>query len=480
MLFNSFAYLIFLPIVFLLYWFCLSKTVKIQNLFLLAASYFFYGWWNWRYLSLVILCSTVNYVAGRLLMKTEKHEYRKLIIVLCCLVSLGILGIFKYYNFFITSFAGCLELLNIRIHITILNLILPVGISFYTFHTLTYTLEVYKRKFEPTKDIISFFLFVSIFPLAMAGPIERATNLLPQLYKKRILDYSQIVSGLRLLLWGFFMKVAIADRLTVYVDSVYNNVSHHSGITLVLATVFFSFQIYCDFVGYSYIAVGCGKLLGLNFIENFRRPYMAVSVADFWRRWHISLSTWFRDYVYIPLGGNRCSTGRYYYNLMVTFLVSGLWHGADWSFVIWGGLNGLFQVIGKVLSPIKKYILQNSFLSQAVKIKKEFDILITFGLITFTWIFFRANSLDDSFIVIKNIVRFKGNLFTNNIDSLIYGSVLILVLCFSDAIQECNSGKHYFLEHKNKGIRYASYLLILLIILLIGVFDGSQFIYFQF
>lgn len=480
MLFNSFNYLLFLPITVSLCWFLLSKNVKIQNLFLLTASYIFYGYWNWRYLSLVILCSTVNYIAGILLIKTENHEHRKLIVIFCCFISLGILGLFKYYNFFISSFINLLGLLSIHVNITILNLILPVGISFYTLHTLTYTFEVYKRKFEPTKDIVSFFLFVSIFPLAMAGPIERATNLLPQLYKKRRLNYDQIVSGLRLILWGFFMKVVIADRLAVYVDSVYNNVSHHSGITLALATVFFSFQLYCDFAGYSNIAIGCGKLLGLNFIVNFKRPYMSVSITDFWRRWHISLSTWFRDYVYIPLGGNRCSSRRHYCNLMITFLISGLWHGSDWTFVIWGGLNGLFMVIGEILFPIKKYIFQKTSSLEMGKIKYGFDILVTFGTITFLWIFFRAKCIDDAFLVIEKIVRFNGNLFTDNIDSLAYGSVLILVLWFSELMQERNSGKHYFFENRNKGIRHASYLTISLLILLIGVFDSSQFIYFQF
>ena len=279
-----------------------------------------------------------------------------------------------------------------------------------------------------------------------------------------------------MILWGFFMKVAIADRLSVYVDSVYNNVAHHSGITLTVATVFFSFQIYCDFAGYSNIAIGCGKLLGFNFIANFNRPYLAINVSDFWKRWHISLSTWFRDYVYIPLGGNRCSTGKSYYNLMVTFLVSGLWHGANWTFVIWGGLNGLFQVIEKILFPAKKH----SFLSKTGKIKKGFAILFTFILITFSWIFFRANGVDDAFLIVKKIIQFKGSFFANNIDSLIYGFGLILILCFSDILQERNSGKHYFLENKNKGIRYVSYLTVLLVILLIGVFDSSQFIYFQF
>lgn len=480
MLFNSFAYLLFFPIVFFIYHIFFSKNVKIQNVFLLVASYFFYSWWDWRYLSLILLCSAVNFFAGILLMKTESKKHRKLILTMCCMVSLGVLGIFKYYNFFVSSFVDLLSLMNIHIHVNILNLILPVGISFYTFHTLTYTIEVYKKRFEPTKDIVSFFLFVSIFPLAMAGPIERATNLLPQLYKKRILNYDEVVAGLRLILWGFFMKVVIADRLSVYVDSVYNNVPHHSGITLVLATVFFSFQIYCDFAGYSNIAIGCGKLLGFNFIKNFNRPYMAVSVADFWKRWHISLSTWFRDYVYIPLGGNRCSTSRNYYNLMVTFLVSGLWHGANWTFLIWGGLNGFFQIVGKMTQPSKKYVFSKFPSLESGNMKRIFDILVTFGLISFTWIFFRANNVSDSLLVVKKIFQFKGSLFTNNIESILYGSFLIIFLIISDILQEKNSGAHYFLENKHKAIRYSSYALISIIILMIGVFDSSQFIYFQF
>ena len=477
MLFNSFAYLVFFPLVFILYWLFTSKNVKIQNVFLLAASYFFYAWWDWRYLSLIILCSGVNYSAGILLMKTNIQKYRRLIIYVCCIVSLGVLGVFKYYDFFITSFADLLGSLNINLHLRTLNLILPVGISFYTFHTLTYTLEVYKGKFTSTKDIVSFFLFVSIFPLAMAGPIERATNLLPQLYKKRIINYAEITAGLKMILWGFFMKVAIADRLSIYVDAVYNNVPNHSGSSLMLATIFFSFQIYCDFAGYSSIAIGCGKLLGFNFIKNFNRPYLAVSVADFWKRWHISLSTWFRDYVYIPLGGNRCSPTRNYYNLMVTFLVSGLWHGANWTFVVWGGLNGLYQIIGKLFTSIKGKFRKKLSFPEKGKIKIVFNVITTFILISFTWIFFRANSMNEAFLIIKKIYQFEGTLFTTKIG---YGVILVLILIISDILQERNSGVHFFLDNKHRVIRYITYLTLVLIILLIGVFDGSQFIYFQF
>ena len=481
MLFNSFAYLIFFPLVFLFYWLFSSRSSKLQNIFLLSVSYFFYAWWNWRFLSLIILCSLVNFVAGLLLMKTQIHKYRRAIIFVCCIICLGVLGIFKYYDFFIISLKDLLSPLNININVSALNLILPVGISFYTFHTLTYTIEVYKGKFQPTKDIVSFFLFVSIFPLAMAGPIERATNLLPQIYKKRILNYADVSSGLKLILWGFFMKVAIADRLSVYVDSVYDNAQYHTGSTLIVATIFFSFQIYCDFAGYSSIALGCGKLLGFNFLKNFNRPYLAVSVADFWKRWHISLSSWFRDYVYIPLGGNRCTTARNYYNLMITFLVSGLWHGANWTFVVWGGLNGLLQAIEKFYTAkMKGKIWKKSSSLATGKMKKVFDIIVTFILISFTWVFFRADSISDALLIIKKIFQFEGKLFTNNIDSLVYGSVLIVSLIISDILQENNSGAHYFLDSKYKCIRYTTYLALVLIILMIGVFDGSQFIYFQF
>ena len=480
MLFNSFDFAIFMPVVFLIYW-TISKNVKIQNFFLLAASYFFYAWWDWRYLSLILACATTNFAAGLLLMKNENPGIRKAILTVCCLISLGILGFFKYYNFFVISFCDAFQLFGADIQPHTLKLILPVGISFYTFHTLSYTIDVYRRNFTPTKDIVSFFLFVSIFPLAMSGPIERAPNLLPQIYRKRSFDYGQLTEGLRLVLWGLFMKVTIADRLGVYVDAVYDNAAHHNGVSLLFATVFFSFQIYCDFAGYSCMAIGIGKTLGFNFLNNFNRPILAVSVTDNWRRWHITLSKWFKDYLYIPLGGNRCSKNRNYLNLMTVFIISGIWHGANWTFIIWGGLNGVFQVIEKMF---KK---QRDKLDNFMKRTKPgavllyiFSVSATFLLISLTRVFFRADNLNVAFRILKNMATERGSLFTNNIDSIVYGLFFIFVLVVSDLLQERNKGAHFFLENKNPIVRYASYIILILTIVLFGVFDSSQFIYFQF
>jgi D-alanyl-lipoteichoic acid acyltransferase DltB (MBOAT superfamily) len=360
-------------------------------------------------------------------------------------------------------------------------LILPIGISFYTFHTLTYTIEIYRRKFEPTKDVVSFFLFVSIFPLAMSGPIERAPNLLPQIFRRRNFDYRQLTEGLRLVLWGLFMKVVVADRLGVYVDAVYNNAAHHNGNSLFFATLFFSFQIYSDFAGYSFMAIGLGRILGFNFLNNFNRPILAISVSDHWRRWHITLSKWFKDYVYIPLGGNRCSKNRNYLNLMIVFIISGIWHGANWTFIIWGGLNGIFQVIEKIFKkPRDRFDKFMNKTKPGATLLYILSIAVTFVLISMTRVFFRSDNLHTAFMVVKKIVTERGSLFANNIDSIVYGVFFILVLIFSDLLQERNKGVHFFLAHKNPAVRYVSYIMIILAIVLFGVVDSSQFIYFQF
>ena len=354
------------------------------------------------------------------------------------------------------------------------KLLLPVGISFYTFQAIGYTIDVYRKEIKAEKNIHIYAIFVSFFPQLVAGPIERAKKFIPQFYHEHKFDAAKATEGLRLILWGYFMKAVIADRLSIYVDAVYNNATHHSSITLIVATIFFAFQIYCDFGGYSNIAIGCAKVMGFELSTNFNRPYLSTGTIEFWRRWHITLSTWFRDYVYIPLGGNRCSRFKNYYNLMITFILSGLWHGANFTFIIWGGLNGLFQIIEKVIFPKQKINDQTS------SVRKYINIACTFILINFTWIFFRANSVSDAFLIIGRIVSFEGNLFTNNIESLIYGAILIFVLILSDILQENNNGKHYFLSNTKRYIRFLSYLFIVIIILVIGVFDSSQFIYFQF
>ena len=336
MLFNSIDFAIFLPIVFLLYWFVANKNLKFQNILLLVASYVFYGWWDWRFLSLIIFSSFIDYFVGISLSKTENSQKRKILLWMSILVNIGFLGFFKYFNFFSQSFADAFTLLGSHMEPSRLNIILPVGISFYTFQTLSYSIDVYRRKLEPTKDIIAFFSFVSFFPQLVAGPIERATNLLPQFYKKRKFDYGKAVDGMRQILWGLFKKVVIADNAAEYANEIFNNYEDYSGSTLFLGAVFFAFQIYGDFSGYSDIAIGTSRLFGFNLKQNFAFPYFSRDIAEFWRRWHISLSTWFRDYVYIPLGGSRGGTWMKIRNTFIIFLVSGFWHGANWTFISLG------------------------------------------------------------------------------------------------------------------------------------------------
>jgi len=468
-----------MPIVFVIYW-ILGKNVKNQNLFLLAASYFFYAWWNWRYLSLVLLCSLVNFFAGMLMkpvipMGNDGSEKRRntLILSLCCIVCLGILSVFKYYDFFVTSFVDAFSIFGVKMQAHTLNLILPVGISFYTFHTLSYTIDVYRGKFAPTKDIISFFLFVSIFPLAMAGPIERATNLLPQIYTKRTFNYDRVREGMKLVLWGLFMKVVVADRVCLYVDKVYINATRESGLSLTVATFLFAVQIYCDFAGYSNMAIGIGKILGFNFLQNFNRPYFSTGITQFWRRWHISLSSWLRDYIYMALGGSHCSKWRNYWNIFVVFLISGLWHGANWTFIVWGILHGVFQIIERIFG------LQKSDSKGFVKI---FRILITFLIVNLLWVFFRAPTISEAWYVISKIFTDLGNtnlyLATNTIMlTIVFG---VSMLFGKEIFDEFFPNRMRLFDNPKIYVRWAAYILIFVSIMLVGVFDGGQFIYFQF
>ena len=342
MLFNSIEFAIFLPIVFLLYWFVFQRNLKLQNFFLLVVSYIFYGWWDWRFLSLIVFSSFVDYFVGVGLKKEENQSKRKLLLLTSILVNLGFLGFFKYYNFFADNFVEAFTLFGKQLNTYSLNIVLPVGISFYTFQTLSYSIDVYKRKLEPTEDVISFFAFVSFFPQLVAGPIERATNLLPQFYKKRKFDYSQAVDGMRQILWGLFKKIVIADNAAKVVNDVFSNYQDLNGSMLLIGGIFFAFQIYGDFSGYSDIAIGTARLFGFNLMKNFAFPYFSRDIAEFWRRWHISLSTWFRDYLYIPLGGSRGGTWMKVRNTFAIFIVSGFWHGANWTFIIWGTLNAIY------------------------------------------------------------------------------------------------------------------------------------------
>ena len=335
MLFNSVDFAIFLPIVFILYWFVTNKNLKLQNFLIVAASYFFYACWDWRFLSLITFSIVVDYFMGILLGKEKNQRKRKILLWVSIIVNLGFLGFFKYYNFFVDNFIAAFSFFGQEIKPNTLNIILPVGISFYTFQTLSYTIDVYRRKFEPTKDFIAFAAFVSFFPNLVAGPIERATNLLPQFYKKRDFDYSKAVDGMRQILWGLFKKIVIADNCAEFANQIFNNSANMNGSTLVLGALFFTFQIYGDFSGYSDIAIGTARLFGFNLMRNFNFPYFSRDIAEFWRRWHISLSSWFRDYLYIPLGGSRVGTWKKVRNIFIIFIVSGFWHGANWTFIAW-------------------------------------------------------------------------------------------------------------------------------------------------
>jgi D-alanyl-lipoteichoic acid acyltransferase DltB (MBOAT superfamily) len=488
MLFNSIEFALFLPIVFLIYW-SIAKNVKVQNVFLLTASYFFYAWWDWRYLSLVLLCSITNYTAGILMMNTDLQKRRKIILTICCLVSFCVLGIFKYYDFFVTSFVSAFDLIGIHLQAKILHLIMPVGISFYTFHTLSYTIDVYRRKLEPTKDIVSFFLFVSIFPLAMAGPIERATNLLPQIYKRRTFDYALAVDGMRQILWGLFKKAVIADNCATYANQIFDNYSTLPGGTLLLGAIFFTFQIYGDFSGYSDMALGVGKLLGFNFLKNFSFPYFSRNIAEFWKRWHISLNTWFQDYLYIPLGGSRGTKWQVVRNTFIIFLVSGFWHGANWTFIAWGTYHALLFLPSILLGTNRKYkniVAENRILPS---IKELFQMGSTFFLVVFGWIFFRANSITEAVHYISRIL--SKSLFSFQVVGR-KTTFLFILICmlvewmFRDkqfGLQIDTQSNRYVVGEGNllkyRHIRWILYLLLAFIII---IFRGNQaeFIYFQF
>jgi D-alanyl-lipoteichoic acid acyltransferase DltB (MBOAT superfamily) len=477
MLFNSVDFAIFMPIVFIIYW-LLGANKKVQNLFLLAASYFFYAWWDWRYLSLILVCSLANYSAGLLIMHSKSKKQGKIILAACCVICFGILAVFKYYDFFATSFCDAFRLFGTGLQPHTLNLILPVGISFYTFHTLSYTIDVYRGKFEPTKDIVSFFLFVSIFPLAMAGPIERATNLLPQIYAKRTFDYEQATDGMRQILWGLFKKVVIADNCAVYVNQVFDAPATQSGSTLLVGAVLFAFQIYGDFSGYSDMAIGIGKLLGFKFLNNFRFPYFSRDIAEFWRRWHISLNTWFRDYLYIPLGGSRGSKAMIIRNTFAIFLVSGFWHGANWTFIAWGAFHAVLFLPLILLNKNRKYTDTVAEGRTLPNFKELYQMLLTFGLVVIGWIFFRAETIHEAFQYIKGIC--SCSLFSMpNRGRLLYLFAGILILLIIEWIQR---NKQHALQINSIHPIAARWAIYFALIIAIAVFGGEQetFIYFQF
>jgi alginate O-acetyltransferase complex protein AlgI len=482
MLFNSLDFAIFLPIVFLLYWFVAQKNLKLQNVLIVFTSYVFYGWWDWRFLSLIIFSTVVDYLVGEKLRNEEKQSKRKVLLWTSIIVNLGFLGFFKYYNFFLENFVDAFSLFGMQINANSLNIILPVGISFYTFQTLSYTIDVYKKKLEPTKDFIAFSAFVCFFPQLVAGPIERATNLLPQFYKKRTFEYHKATDGMRQILWGLFKKVVIADNCAEFANQIFNNSADMNGSTLVLGAIFFTFQIYGDFSGYSDIAIGTSRLFGFDLKQNFATPYFSRDIAEFWRRWHISLSTWFRDYLYIPLGGSRGGTWMKVKNTFAIFLVSGFWHGANWTFIIWGALNAIYFLPLLLTNNNRKNLGVVAEGKLLPSIRELFAMLTTFGLTVFAWIFFRAENLRHAFEVLNKI--FSRSLFQllNNSINEFDVFILFLLIVYFLFIEWMSRNYKYGLDFLElKSTKYINYSLTLILIFLFGKYNSNlEFIYFQF
>ena len=482
MLFNSIDFAIFLPIVFLLYWFVTNKNLTLQNLLLVAASYIFYGWWNWRFLSLILFSTIVDYSIGLKLDSAKNQKSRNILLWISIFVNLGLLGFFKYYNFFVDNFITAFSFFGKDIQYRSLDIILPVGISFYTFQTLSYTIDVYKGKLAPTKDFIAFAAFVSFFPQLVAGPIERATQFLPQFYRKRHFDYSQAIDGLRQILWGLFKKVVIADRCAEFANEAFNNSANMNGSSLALGAIFFAFQIYGDFSGYSDIAIGAARLFNFNLMRNFNFPYFSRDVAEFWRRWHISLSTWFRDYVYIPLGGSRGNHWMKIRNTFLIFIVSGFWHGANWTFIVWGALNAIY-FLPLLLTQNNRHHIEIIAKGKFFPGLKEFVLMIvTFALTVFSWIFFRANNVKHAFDYIGGI--FSDTLFSNpGFTDMARANYTMLILLFFILVEWVGREQQYAIARLGlrwkRPLRYAFYYSVVIAILFLGGRE-QEFIYFQF
>lgn len=487
MLFNSFEFAVFLPLVFALYWFVFQRNFKIQNLLLVVVSYVFYGWWDWRFLSLIVISSLLDFGIGQKLGSATAPKARKALLGLSLAVNLGFLGFFKYFNFFVESFVDAFATVGVSLSPTTLQIVLPVGISFYTFQTLSYTIDVYRKELEPSKDLVGFLAFVSFFPQLVAGPIERAKNLLPQFAKARTFDYHQATQGMKHILWGFFKKVVIADTCGIYADYIFGHHEALSGGSLVLGALCFTFQIYGDFSGYSDIAIGTAKLFGFNLMTNFRTPYFSRDIAEFWRRWHISLSTWFRDYVYIPLGGSRGGQWGKVRNTFIIFVVSGFWHGANWTFVVWGFLNALYFLPLLLLKQNRKnlgVVAEGRWLPSV----REFgQVGLTFGLTVFAWIFFRAANVGEAFSYIGGL--FSGNFIPSYAEVRLYaesgafnlallGALVGVLLLFEWAQRHKDNILDF--ENLSTTVRWGLYIFILLLIVFFGTWDRSTFIYFQF
>ncbi|NQY68375.1 MAG: MBOAT family protein [Flavobacteriales bacterium] len=467
MIFNSLTFFIFLPLVLALY-ILLRKNRIAQNILLLASSYFFYGWWDYRFLGLIAFSTVIDYYCGLKINESSERKVKKTYLYISIFTNLGLLWIFKYFNFFADSFSTLANNIGLETSPFFLDVILPVGISFYTFQTLSYSIDIYRGKLNPTKDFISFASFVSFFPQLVAGPIERASHLLPQFTSNRETNFQNIKLGLQFFIWGLFKKVVVADNLAEYVNIVFENQETFGGINNLLATFFFAFQIYCDFSGYSSMAIGLAKMFGFNLNKNFNTPYFSTSLKEFWQRWHISLSSWFRDYVYIILGGNKVSKGRYYLNILITFIVSGIWHGANWTFIIWGSIHGLFYLLENIWNKDK---IHDTFF------KKIIGLITTFSITSLAWVFFRSNSFSEAISFISNIPSMT---YSHAIKpyNLIIELTMIGLLIILDYAKNNNTLRTIY--NQSLLSKWSFYLLLVSLIILFGNTRSEEFIYFQF
>tara|TARA_R110002033_G_scaffold143840_2_gene181944 strand:- start:16099 stop:17526 length:1428 start_codon:yes stop_codon:yes gene_type:complete len=475
MIFNSVAFFIFLPLAFIVYWILSKKSLKIQNTYLLFISYFFYGCWDWRFLFLIITSSLIDYIVAKQIKKSTKKTHKKIYLSLSLLMNFGFLGFFKYFNFFADSLIDLFNIVGFEADYITLHIILPVGISFYTFQTVSYTIDVYRNKIEPSNSIVQFFTYVSFFPQLVAGPIERATNLLPQFQKKRVFSYDKAADGMRQMLWGLFKKVVVADNCGVFVDQAFADPSSSSSGELFVGMIFFAFQLYGDFAGYSDIAIGSARLFGFDLKQNFAFPYFARDIAEFYRRWHMSLTNWFKDYVYFPLGGSRRGLKISIRNVFIIYLISGFWHGANWTFIFWGFLNALYYVPLMLWKKNRKNLEIVAANSMFPTIREFYAILETFIVTCFIRVFFRANSIEEAFIYIKRIFSFEGDSW-RNLDKISISVIIVMLI-----VEWINRTKQHGLSIENRPtiIRWGTYISIFMMILFFGKASDS-FIYFQF
>ncbi|QCK13890.1 MBOAT family O-acyltransferase [Mangrovivirga cuniculi] len=481
MLFNSLHFALFFPLVVAIFF--LIKP-RFRQVLLLVASYYFYMSWKAEYIILILLSTFIDYFVAKGIEGSTDQSRRKFLLTISVLSNLGILFFFKYFNFFSSNVQDVINVFNINYEVPLLQVLLPVGISFYTFQTMSYTIDVYRKQQSAEKNIFTFALYVSYFPQLVAGPIERPRQLLPQLKSKTTFDYSRVTSGSRLMAWGFFKKLVIADRAAMIVNEIFNNPNDYHGWYVIFGSVLFAYQIYCDFSGYSDIAIGTARILGVELMKNFERPYFSKSISEFWKRWHISLSTWFRDYVYIPLGGNRASRPRWYMNLFITFLVSGFWHGANWTFIVWGALHGFYLIFAILYEKPKNRINEKIGLNKVPWLYNKIQLFSTFILVLIGWVFFRANNISEAIVLFSNSIEINASQLSFDLldasgNQLIASVAFIFIL---EIIQNLQGNKEIedWMTFKGKPIRWAFYILLIATILNFGIFTSNDFIYFQF